>query len=60
MEKFYSCEEIAERYDVKIITVYDWIKLQKLPAVKIGKQYRITAEDLAEFERRNRTVPSNS
>lgn len=55
MEKFYSCEEIAERYDVKIITVYDWIKLQKLPAVKIGKQYRITAEDLAEFERRNRT-----
>jgi excisionase family DNA binding protein len=60
LEKFYSCEEIAERYSVKIITVYDWIKLQKLPAVKIGKQYRITAEDLAEFERRNRTVPSNS
>lgn len=60
MEKFYSCEEIAERYGVKIITVYDWIKLQKLPAVKIGKQYRITAEDLAEFERSNRTVPSNS
>lgn len=60
LEKFYSCEEIAERYGVKIITVYDWIKLQKLPAVKIGKQYRITAEDLAEFERRNRTVPSNS
>lgn len=57
MEKFYSCEQIAERYDVKLTTVWSWIRTQRLPAVKVGKQYRVTADALAAFEKENCTIP---
>ena len=39
MEHFYSCEQVAERYGVKVATVWEWIRSKKLPAIKIGKQY---------------------
>lgn len=55
MEKFFSCEEISVRYSVKITTVWEWIRRGDLPAIKIGKQYRIRASDLEAFERENRT-----
>ena len=59
MEKFYSCEEIAERYSVNVVTVWRWIRKHDLPAVKIGNTYRITAEDLAAFEAKHRTVQAD-
>lgn len=57
MKKLYTCKEIAERYDVKVITVWDWIRKKKLPAIKIGRDYRITEEDLIAFEQSRRTTP---
>ena len=57
MEKFFTCKEISARYSVKTITVLDWIKRGELPAIKIGKQYRIRASDLEEFEQKRRTIP---
>ena len=56
MAKYLSCDQVADLYDVKVITVWDWIRKKKLPAIKIGKEYRIRPEDLAEFERCRRTV----
>lgn len=56
MSKMYTCEDIAERYGVQIITVWDWIRKKKLPAIKIGKGYRVTEEDLKAFEDSRRTV----
>lgn len=50
MSRMYTCEEIAERYGVQIITVWDWIRKKKLPALKIGKSYRIREEDIKAFE----------
>lgn len=50
MEKYLTCEQIAEKYGVKLITVWAWIREKKLPAVKIGKMYRIRPEDLKKFE----------
>lgn len=58
MTKMYSCEEISERYNVKLITVWDWIRKKKLPAIKIGREYRIKEEDLKAFKDERRTVPS--
>jgi excisionase family DNA binding protein len=52
----YSCEEIAERYGVKNITVWDWIRKKKLSAIKIGKGYRISENDLETFENERRTI----
>jgi len=56
MSKMYSCEEISERYRVQIITVWDWIRKKKLPAIKIGREYRVTEDDLKIFEDERRTV----
>lgn len=56
MSKLYTCEEIANRYSVKLITVWDWIRKKKLPAVKIGREYRIREEDVKEFEDSRRTI----
>lgn len=56
MEKLYSCEEVAKRYAVKIETVWAWIRAGQLPAVKIGKSYRIKESCLIAFENANRTA----
>lgn len=56
MEKCYTCEEISQRYDIKVITVWEWIRKGKLPAIKIGKSYRVRPEDLKRFEEERKTV----
>lgn len=56
MEKCFSCPEIAERYGVKLITVWDWIRKKKLSAIKTGKQYSIRPEDIKKFEDERKTV----
>ena len=48
---YYLCYEIAQRYKVKIETVYGWIRKGKLKAVKQGRDYHIAGDDLLEFER---------
>lgn len=50
MEQIYTCEEVARRYGVKLITVWDWIRKKKLPATKIGKRYYVKERDLEQFE----------
>ena len=61
-KKLLTCKEIAERYGVKIYTVWEWIRNGKLPAIQTGgprKYYRIDPDDLAKFEasrKTNRTV----
>ena len=57
MEKFFTSEEIAARYSVKTTTVWEWIRRGELPAIKIGKLYRIRADDLEAFEKKGRTIP---
>ena len=56
MEKYLNCQQVANRYNVKLITVWDWIRKKKLPAIKIGKEYRIRVSDLERFEDSRRTV----
>lgn len=55
MEKLLTCEQVAEKYGVKLITVWAWIREKKLPAIKIGKMYRVKPSDLAEFEEARKT-----
>ena len=55
MEKYLTCEEVAEKYGVKVITVWTWIREKKLGAIKTGKNYSIRPEDIAEFENARKT-----
>lgn len=50
--RFYTCEDVAELYGVKLSTVWKWIRDGKLAAYVIGKVYRIDEEQLKEFEMR--------
>lgn len=54
--KYYTAEQIAERYGVKLSTVWAWLRARKISAIKIGKQYRVSVDALAEFEKKNTTI----
>lgn len=56
MSQLYTCQEIAERYRVEVITVWDWIRKKKLPAIKIGRDYRVSDRDIEYFESTRKTV----
>lgn len=50
MEKeFYRAEELAEKLDVNVMTIYRYIKSGKLKAYKFGKEYRITSVEFDSF-----------
>lgn len=55
MAELYTCKEVAERYGVQTLTVWEWIRKKKLGAIKIGKEYRVGADDLARFEDERKT-----
>ena len=50
---YYTCQEVADRYRVKVTTVWGWINDKKLHALKLGREYRISQKDLDEFEKRD-------
>lgn len=56
MSKMYTCDEVAERYKVKVITVWDLIRQKKLNAIKLGREYRISEDDLTRFEDERKTI----
>ncbi|WP_344863587.1 helix-turn-helix domain-containing protein [Amycolatopsis ultiminotia] len=49
MSTFYSAEEVADLLGLHVRTVRGYVRDGRLPATKIGKQYRIAADDLATF-----------
>lgn len=50
MEKYLTCDDVAEKYGVKKITVWAWIREKKLNAIQTGKNYSIRPEDVRKFE----------
>ena len=47
--QFYTIEEIADLLKVSYLTVFRWVKADKLAAYKVGKLYRIDVQDLNKF-----------
>jgi excisionase family DNA binding protein len=56
LEKLLTCEQVAERYGVKVITVWEWVREKRLSAVKAGKKYLFRPVDLEKFEDENTTT----
>jgi excisionase family DNA binding protein len=47
-------DQVSEILQVHILTVYDYIKQGKLGAVRLGRSYRISKEDLEKLLELNR------
>lgn len=56
-EALFSVEQVAERLGLHVRTVRNYVREGKLPAVRIGKQYRIAQSDLDAFTGRAVSAP---
>lgn len=56
MTKYLTCDEVANRYNVKKSTVWRWIRGKQIVAVRINKAYLIRPSDLEEFEKQRMTM----
>ena len=54
--RFLKPEDIARELDVKVETVQGWCRTKKLPAYKIGGEYRIERSDYEAFLAQRRTI----
>lgn len=48
-KKYYTAEEVADKFGMHTQTVRRWIHTNKLPAVKLGKGFWIYDEDVKEL-----------
>ncbi len=48
-ERFVTVTEVADRLRVSTMTVYRLIKAGDLPAVRIGKSFRLRADDVEAY-----------
>ncbi|MEU5301082.1 helix-turn-helix domain-containing protein [Streptomyces noursei] len=58
-DRFYSVEQVAEHLGLHVRTVRNYVRDGRLPAVRIGKQYRIAHEDLETFTGRPMPAPDD-
>lgn len=56
MEQLFTADEVAAYLRVDRNTVYIWCRRGDLPAIKVGKEWRITESDLEAFLARGRTA----
>ena len=54
--EFYTPQEVAQRLRLNVNTIYEYIRMGKLPAARFGNRYRITESDLTQFVEYQRTI----
>ncbi len=58
--RFLTVEDIARDLGVAEDTVRGWIRARKLPAYRVGKEYRIKIVDYERFLEQRRTIDGDS
>jgi excisionase family DNA binding protein len=56
-DRYQTVQDVADRLDVAEATVRQWIKSGALRAIDIGKGWRISDTDLAQFLKTRETAP---
>lgn len=54
VKAYYSLQDVAKMLHISRQTLYKYVHSGKLEAVKIGKQYRVTSDAIAQFIDNNR------
>jgi excisionase family DNA binding protein len=55
-DRLWTVAEVADHMRVSNMTVYRLIKAGELPAIRVGKNYRVRGSDLAEYLDASRTL----
>lgn len=58
--EFLTADEIARRLKVDVSTVRGWCRSGQLPAVRVGRQYRITEADYTAFLKSREVPPATT
>jgi len=53
--EFYMAQELANKLQVNVMTIYRYIKAGKLKAYKIGKEFRIDKKEFETFLKKAKT-----
>jgi excisionase family DNA binding protein len=51
----FTPKEVASKLQLNLLTIYRYIKTKKLPAIKLGRSYRILEQDLTDFIKEHKT-----
>ena len=54
MEKLLSVNQLADILGLKKITIYEWVRINKIPFIKLGKRVLFQPSDVEEFIKTNR------
>lgn len=54
MPNLLTPEQVADVLQIHVLTVYNYIRQGKLSAIRLGRSYRISPEDLARMIETNR------
>ena len=49
MDELYTTRQIAKILGVKAVTIRRWVARGELPAIDLGKEYRISEKDFQKF-----------
>mgnify|MGYP001611059406 CR=1 FL=1 len=58
-DRWLSVEEIAEHLGVSKESIYRWLEREKIPAHRVGKQWRFQTEEVNEWVRRGEASEEN-
>lgn len=53
MDNYFTPQQVAEKLQLNIRTVYKWIREGKLKAIKVGDLWRISESELERFINEN-------
>jgi excisionase family DNA binding protein len=48
-DQYYTVKEVANTLQINPLTVYEYIRTHQLSAIKLGRYYRISCDDLRIF-----------
>lgn len=59
MEKLLSVNQLADILGLRKITIYEWVRNNKIPFIKLGKRVLFYPNDIEEFIKTNRVEGKN-
>ena len=60
VDKWISVEGVAEYLDVSTVTIYRWLEKNRIPAHRVGKQWRFKSSEIDEWVRSGNAADQNT